>query len=143
MTTPTPAAPKAQTMGPGKFSIGTAGSALDLTAQVTNLRVVPSVDVGDATPTLSGVDLPGERTYTWTLQGTLIQDLTSQGMFDYTWANPGKSVPFSFVPSTAAGRSVTGTVIVDPLELGGDVKKKNTTTLEWGLVGTPVLGTAV
>lgn len=132
---------QAQTMGPGTFSIGSVGTPLDLTAQVTSLRVTPSAEAEDSLPTLSGETLAGERNYTWTVSGTLIQDLTEAGMFDYTWDNAGTQVPFSFTPSTDAGRSVTGNLIVDPLELGGDVKKKNTTDFEWTVVGTPVLGT--
>lgn len=131
---------KAQKMGPGLLSIGSVGTLLDLTAQVTNCRVVPSVNAEDATPTLSGESLPGERTYSWTLQATLIQDLTEAGMMDYTWSHKGQQVPFEFVPSTAAGRTVSGTVIVDPITIGGDVKKKNTADLEWEIVGDPVLG---
>ena len=131
---------RAQTMGPGTLTIGSVGSPLDLTAQVTNCRVVPSAESEDAVTTLSGESLAGERTYSWALSGTLIQDLTEDGMFDYTWANKGTEVPFTFTPSTAAGRTITGTVIVDPLELGGDVKAKNTTDFEWVVVGDPVLG---
>lgn len=132
---------KAQTMGPGTLTIGSVGSPLDLTAQVTACKVTPSADAEDSVTTLSGETLAGERSYTWALSGTLIQDLTEEGMFDYTWANKGSQVPFSFTPSTAAGRTITGTVIVDPLELGGDVKTKNTTDFEWVVVGDPVLGT--
>lgn len=131
---------KSQTMGPGTLTIGAVGTPLDLTSQVTACKVTPSAEAEDAIPTLSGETLAGERIYSWTLSATLIQDLTEAGMFDYTWDNKGTQVPFSFTPSTAAGRTVTGTVIVDPLEIGGDVKKKNTTDLEWEIVGDPVLG---
>jgi hypothetical protein len=127
-------------MGPGTFSIGLVGTPLDLTAQVTSLRVTPSAEAEDSLTTLSGETLAGERTYSWVVSGTLIQDLTEAGMYDYTWDNAGDEVPFTFTPSTAAGRSITGTVIVDPLEVGGDVKKKNTVDFEWVVVGTPTLG---
>lgn len=132
---------KAQTMGPGTFSIGAVGSPLDLTAQVTKCAIVPKASAEDPTPTLSGESLAGERTYAWTVSATVIQDLTEAGMFDYTWSHKGQQVPFEFVPSTAAGRTVSGIVTVDPIQLGGDVKKKNTSDLEWEIVGDPVLGT--
>jgi hypothetical protein len=131
---------QAQKMGPGTLSIGSIGSPLDLTAQVTACKVTPSVNKEDPTPTLSGETLAGDRTTTWKLGATLVQDLSTAGMFDYTWGNAGDEVPFTFTPSTAAGRTVTGNVIVDPLELGGDVGKKNTTELDWDIVGDPVLG---
>lgn len=131
---------KAQAMGPGKLSIGVVGTPLDLTAQVTKCLVVPKVDVEDATPTLSGESLDGARTYSWTLQFTVLQDMTASGMMDYTWTRKGQTVPFQFVPSTAAGRAVTGNVIIDPITVGGDVTKKNTADSEWQIVGDPVLG---
>lgn len=132
---------KSQTMGPGTLTIGEVGTPLDLTAQVKACKVTPSAESEDAVRTLSGESLAGQRTYTWALSATLIQDLTEEGMFDYTWGNAGTQVPFQFTPSTAAGRTVSGTVIVDPLELGGDVDAKNTTEFEWVIVGEPVLGT--
>ena len=61
-------------------------------------------------------------------------------MFDYTWTHKGTIVPFTFTPSTVAGRSVTGSCRVAPLNLGGDVKKKNTTDFKWTVIGDPVLG---
>ena len=128
------------TQGPGTFSVGSVGSPLDLTAQVTNLTVEFSEEVDDSVPTLSGESLEGEATYPATLTGTLIQDLTDAGMFDYTWTNKGSIVPFTFTPSTAVGRSVTGQVRIAPLNLGGDVKKKNTTDFTWTVIGDPVLG---
>jgi hypothetical protein len=135
---------RAQKLGPGLLTFGSAGTALDLTAQVTACRVTPTVNREDPTPTLDGGALPGETTYTWALKATLIQDLTDAGMFDYSWGSRGDEVPFEFTPSTAAGRTVTGTVIVDPLELGGDVgKKNNTTDLEWVIVGDPDLGSGL
>jgi hypothetical protein len=130
----------AQVMGPGTFTVGGVGTVIDLTAQVTSLKVTPSASAEDAIPTLSGETLAGERTYAWTVSGTLVQDLTADGMMDFTWSNAGEEHPFSFTPSTAAGRTITGVVVVDPLEVGGDVKKKNTVDFEWECVGTPVLG---
>jgi hypothetical protein len=131
---------KSNTLGPGTFSIGSVGTPLDLTAQVTNLRVEFSEDVEDSVPTLSGETLEGEASYPATLTGTLVQDLTEEGMFDYTWSNKGTIVPFTFTPSTAAGRTVTGSCRVAPLNLGGDVKVKNTTDFTWSIIGDPVLG---
>src|SRR4029079_4434835 len=95
----------AQVMGPGTFSIGSVGTPLDLTAQVTTLSVEFSEEVGDSVTPLSGESLEGEATYPATLTGTLIQDLTEDGMYDYTWTNKGAIVPFTFTPSTAVGRS--------------------------------------
>lgn len=127
-------------MGPGTFSIGGVGTPLDLTAQVTALTVEFSEEVEDAVWTLSNEALSGAASYPATLTGTLVQDLTEAGMFDYTWENKGAEVPFTFTPSTAAGRTVTGTVRVAPLNLGGTVRQKNTVDFTWAIIGDPVLG---
>jgi len=131
---------KSNVMGPGVFSIGEVGTPLDLTAQVTALTVEFSEEVEDSVPTLSGETLEGAASYPATLTGTLVQDLTEAGMFDYTWSNKGSIVPFTFTPSTAAGRTVSGDCRITPLNLGGDVRTKNTTEFTWAIIGDPVLG---
>ena len=70
----------AQTLGPGVFTIGSVGTPLDLTAQVTSLKVTPSTEAGDSVPTLSGETLDAEETTSWALSGSMIQDLTEDGM---------------------------------------------------------------
>lgn len=132
---------KTYTVGPGVLTIGEVGTPLDLSAQVKSVKVTPKVNKEDDTPVLSGATLEGDRTYDWTLSATLLQDLSDGGLIEYSWANAGTEVPFTFTPSTAAGKAVTGTLVVDPVELGGDAKTKPTSDVEWGIVGTPELGT--
>src|SRR5262245_12685512 len=126
-------------LGPGKLSIGSTGTEVDFTCQVTAATVEWSVDVGDDTPVLCGETVPGERTYTAALSGTLYQDLgLANGIVAYTWAHKGEEIPFEFEPSTTAGVSVTGTVILDPLSVGGDEAGANMTSdFEWAIVGEP------
>jgi hypothetical protein len=129
-------------LGPGTLSIGETGTLVDFTCQITGAVVEWSVDVGDDTPVLCGETVPGERTYSSTLSGTLYQDLgDAAGIVAYSWAHKGEEVPFTFVPSTAAADEVSGTVIVDPLSVGGDTAGENMTSdFEWTIVGEPVLG---
>jgi hypothetical protein len=128
-------------MGPGTLTIGETGEPVDFTSQVTKCTVKWAVNEEDATPVLSGEELEGEETHTASLTATLIQDLTEEGLVDYTWGNKGAQVPFTFVPSTAAGRAISGVVKVRPIDVGGDVKKRPTSDIEWPCVGEPVLGT--
>jgi hypothetical protein len=98
-------------------------------------------NAGDSVTTLSGDTVSGDREYSAQLTFTAYQDdLTAGGLVDYTWANAGAEVPFTFEPATTAGRAISGTLIVDPLDVGGDVSKKNTTDATWDCVGKPVLG---
>ena len=128
-------------LGPGLLTIGQTGTEVDFTCQITAATVEWSVDVGDDTPVLCGETVPGERTYSATLSGTLYQDLgDAAGIVAYSWAHKGEQVPFNFTPSTAAGDSVAGNVILDPLAIGGDTAGENMTSdFEWACVGDPVL----
>jgi hypothetical protein len=131
-------------LGPGLLEIGEVGTEVDFTCQVTGAVVEWSADVGDDTPVLCGETVPGERTYSSTLSGTLYQDLgLAGGIVEYSWAHKGEEVPFTFVPSTTAAKGVTGVVILDPLSVGGDTAGENMSSdFEWAIVGEPVLGTA-
>lgn|SRR5262245_41775049 len=130
-------------LGPGLLSIGATGTEVDFTCQVTAAHVDWNVDEGDDTKVLCGETVPGERTYSASLAGTVFQDLDAAGIVQFSWDNKGEEVPFKFVPNTAAAVSVEGSVIVDPLTVGGDEAGANMTSdFEWVIVGDPVLGPA-
>lgn len=132
---------KTYKLGPGELTIGETGSLLNLSCQLTKAQITWDKDAEDPQHVLCGDVVPGDVTYTAKLTGTVIQDLSADGMMDYTWTNKGEAVPFTFTPSTTAGRTVTGTVVIDPLDLGGDVKTKPSSDFEWDIVGEPSLGT--
>lgn len=128
------------TMGPGTLTVGDVGDVQAFSSQVTNVRVTPSVDTGDPINVLSGESVPGDRDETWTLAGTLVQDLGSvDGCVEWLFTNAGTSFPFTFIPSTAKGKQITGTVTVEAVEIGGDVKTKPTSDFEWAISGRPLL----
>lgn len=140
MTTPpaTPT-PTVRKLGPGVLTIGGPGAALDFSGVCTKASITWKVDQSDDVPTLSGATISGDRTYTATLEATVYQDdLTVGGLVDYSWAHKGTTVPFTFQPYSDS-REVTGELTIDPLDIGGDVKKKNTSDLKWGCVGEPDL----
>lgn len=131
-------------LGPGLLSIGATGTEVDFTCQVIGAQVEWSVDTEDDVPVLCGETVPGARTYSSVLSGSLFQDLgATESIVDYTWAHKGEEVPFTFVPNTAAAQQVAGTVILDPLTVGGDTAGDNMQSdFEWAIVGEPVLGAA-
>jgi hypothetical protein len=134
---------KSYTMKEGTLTLGSVGTSIDATAQVTEGAVEWSEDVEDSVPTLSGEELAGEATYTATLTGTVIQDLEDGGLTDFTWINKGKIVPFEFTPAAATGRTITGSVRLSPLKVGGSVKSKPTADFTWTCIGEPVLGASL
>ena len=131
-------------LGPGLLTIGEVGTEVDFTCQVTAAHVDWDVDEGDDTQVLCGETVPGERTYSSVLAGTLFQDLgVVNGIVAYSWTHKGEEVAFSFVPSTEAAQEVSGNLILDPLSVGGDEAGANMTSdFEWKIVGEPVLAAA-
>lgn len=128
--------------GPGLFKLGTAPGT-DYSCQVQSLGVISNKDVGDTIQTLCGDSVPGSIVYDFTLDGTVLQDLAiSTGLVKYSWTNQGVAVAFEFTPSTGAITKVTGTVIMDPLNIGtadGSVGDVLTSPFSWSCVGTPVV----
>lgn len=138
MTSPSsPVRRKIHTLGPGTLVLGSVGTQLDMSCQLTNTKISAEADAEDSEPTLCGDSIAGARTYAWTLSGTVFQDIEEDGVIDFTWKNAGVEMPFKFVPDMAGEASVTGRVTVDPLEFGGDVNVKNKSEFEWSIVGTP------
>lgn len=134
-------APTTYVLGPGTIQIGGVGDEVDFTAQLTGGTVSWDKDKEDDVPVLSGGVLAGDTTYTAAISGNVFQDLgAADGLVAFTWANKGTQQPFSFTPNTDLGTKVTGTVVIDPIDVGGDeVKKRPQSDFEWDFVGEPEL----
>lgn len=129
-------------LGPGTFTFGDTGTPLDASCQLANGVVAWDKDADDPITVLCGDVVPGSVDYTATMSGNLLQDLTEEdGLVSYTWAHKGEAVPFTFTPNTAAGATVTGTVVIDPLDVGSedDFGAVMTSDFEWDIVGEPIL----
>lgn len=133
---------KVSKLGPGSLIIGVdAATGLDLSCQVSKAKVEWEKDKEDDTPVLCGETVAGAADYKAKLTGTVLLDLSTDGMVDFTWANKGEQHPFTFIPSTADGKQVTGVLVVDPLDVGGEEVKKNMSVdFEWDCVGEPAFG---
>lgn len=125
--------------GPGTLTLGS--GPLDISAQVTSMSVEASEDVEteDDVDVLSGETLEGEDnvSYTFRLKGSLLQDLAAAGVVAWSWTNRGTSQPFTFVPNTVGDRQVQGNVRPVPIKIGGDVKQRATSDIDWAVLGTP------
>lgn len=127
---------KAQKLGPGSLKLGETGTDLDLSCQMTEVRITWDTDEGDSVSVLCGDTIPGDDTYTATLEGTVMQDFSAGGVIDYSWSNKGAVVPVEFVPTTG-NAEVRGRVKITPIDMGGEVNKKNDSDLSWVFVGEP------
>lgn len=125
--------------GPGTLTIGAVP--LDVSEQVTSctLQWEEKVDTIEAVDVLSGGQLPEEETasYKAKLVATFLQDtLATGGLVDYSWTNKGSSVAFKFIPAAANAKKITGTLRVMPIDVGGDVKARATSSVTFACVGT-------
>jgi hypothetical protein len=126
--------------GVGTFKLGTAPGT-DHSCQVQSMGVNIEKDEGDTITVLCGDSIPGSISYTYALEGTVLQDLAkTAGLVEYTWTNAGLPVEFEFTPSTSAVAKIAGTVIVDPLSVGtsdGEYGDVLTSDFSWTCVGKP------
>lgn len=126
--------------GPGTLTLGTAPGT-DFSCQVQSLGLNVDKDEGDAITVLCGDEVPGSVAYAYTLAGTLLQDLNTGGVVEYSWDNAGEAVEFTYVPATSeTALSVSGTVTVDPMSIGtsdGEFGDVLTSDVEWACVGKP------
>lgn len=130
---------KTYTMGPGSLVFGETASELEISCQITEGKISWSVDSEDDTPLLCGDVESGADDFTANLEATLYQDLGDDGIVEWSWTKKGQVVPFVFIPSTAAGKQITGSVKVRPLDVGGTPKTKPTSDIDWPCVGEPEL----
>jgi hypothetical protein len=132
-------------LGPGTLIFTLASVALDASCQVSACTVSWGKSKDDDVRMLCGDVKPGNTTYTATLAFTADQDLaaTVDGFVQWSWDNHGQVATFEFVPNTTAGKAVNGSVIVDPLDVGGDTGGDDMTSdATWDCVGEPTLAAA-
>lgn len=118
-------ADKIRTLGPGTLTIGETSGAKDFSADVTNVTLTPDTSTDDTINYLDGSSEAGAQTTTWTLEGNIKEDYSTDGLQAWCLTNAGKTMPFTFVPSTAGTLQLTGDVTIAPVAFGGDVKSKN------------------
>jgi hypothetical protein len=126
-------------LGPGTLSIGATGSEIDVSCLINNAVIAAEKDQGDSTTKLCGTVRPGAVTYTYTLGGNTDTDISDPaGLFALSHDVPGSEQAFTFTPSTEAGTEAAGTLIIDPLDFGGDeTGQPMTSDFEFALVGEP------
>lgn len=133
-------------LGPGELTIGATGTPIDVSCLINNATIAASKDQGDSVTKLCGTVKPGATTYTYALSGNIDTDVALEsGIFALSQSNPGEEFDFVFTPNNeftapaTAGTTATGTLIIDPLDFGGDTMGETMTSdFEFAIVGVPV-----
>lgn len=121
-------------LGPGTLTL----AATDFSTQASAVRLTPSVNSEDGTPTLATPEPPPLTTVDWALNIDAIQDFeNATGLVNYLMDNALDEVAFAWTPSTPDGTIYSGTVQIVPIEIGGDVAVQVVTSVELPLVGQP------
>jgi hypothetical protein len=114
-------------LGPGELTIGATGSEIDVSCLINNATIAASKDQGDSQTKLCGTVKPGATTYTFALSGNVdIDAATSSGLFALSQDEAGSQQAFVFTPNNelvaplTAATSAAGTLVIDPLDFGGD-----------------------
>lgn len=130
--------------GPGTFSLGPVDTPIiDASCQVSSLTVEWDNDQEDDINVLCGDTVSGGTTFTASVNGTILQDLdkdAATGLVYYSWDHKGETVAFTFVPNSDIGATVSGSLVLTPLTVGGDEYGTTMTSeFEWACVGEPTL----
>ena len=120
--------------GPGTLTLAT----FDFATVASAVRLTPSVDSTDGTPTLAVPDPAPDSDVSWALNIDAIQDFEDPaGLVNYLMDNALDEVAFEWTPITADGTIYSGTVQIIPMEIGGDVGVQIVTSVELPVVGVP------
>lgn len=133
---------KTTKIGPGELTIGDSGSLMQFSSQAKSVELEPSVETSDPFYVLSGEQSEGDRTESWALKGEFVQDFgAADSTTEWLFEHRGERHPFTFTPSTATGRQVTGELIVEAITIGGEANTKPSSDFEFVVIGEPVIGT--
>lgn len=132
---------KVTRFGPGTLTLGETATPIDISCQLISAAIEWDKDKDDDETVLCGDVVPGATTYTAQLTGEMFQDVAdAAGILFYSWEHKGETVPFTFVPNTAAGTEASGNVTLDPITFGSDEPKANMRSdFTWDIVGEPTL----
>lgn len=124
----------AEKLGPGQLTFGETATESEWGAQVTACAIEPETDEGDTLNFLDGSE-ESDETDSYTLTGTLAQTYDVDSLLVWAKENAGTQMPFTFRPRSDRPLTVTGTVTIRALKIGGDVKTKNTSDFSFVGVG--------
>ncbi len=129
----------------GTLTFGDVATANNFQAQITNLVIEQQDgDSDDTVVTLSGDSVGGGTSPgAWHATGTMIQDFDQSGgvgMQQWSYENRGTDQPFTFTPNDkATSPSITGTIGVKFLGIGGDTNTRVTRDFDWAIPGEPTV----
>ena len=126
--------------GVGTLKLGPASPPVnEFGHQAAAVRLTPSAESEDGTPTLATPAPAPLTTISWALNIDAIQDFEEpMGIVNYLMDNKLAEHFFEWVPKTSELTKYSGKVQIIPMEIGGDVAVQVVTSVELPVVGVPV-----
>src|SRR5262245_14495771 len=93
-------------LGPGLLKIGDDTIGTDMSCQLSAAWIKFDKDKEDDTEVLCGDTVAGAVTYTGKLSGTVLVDLSTGGLVEFTWTHAGEQFPFLWVPNNPAAKQI-------------------------------------
>lgn len=128
----------------GTLKLGPTASALDVSCQITNVRITSAYsDDGDPVTTLCGDTKPAPRKLDGhKLEGTIVQDFNepaADGVVAWMWAHDLEVMAYEYTPNDSGAPVITGTVQIEIAAetFGGDVNARLTSDFVWNLQEKP------
>lgn len=116
----------------------------DVSCAPSSVAVTPSSSTtaaGDSLEVLCGLKFAGDSgqdNNEATLDLTIVSDFLKAGIVQWSWKHAGENMHFEWIPnsspdSPATATSVTwkGTVLVQPIQVGGEVNTRLTPSVSW------------
>ena len=127
-------------IGPGTLTIGSDAALTSFASKCTSAKLVPSVKNGDKLNLLDGSQEAGDRTESFTLEGKFLQDFgQADSKTEWLFTHRGEQHPFEYRPNNQASKSIIGTLVVEAIEIGGDVATKPVSDFSFEVIGEPEL----
>lgn len=132
-----------QTLGPGVLKFGETGSEREFSSATTKTEFSPEVKTEDAVALLDGSHHQPTGEWGGTISGTFYQEYGAAGLIAWCFEHAGELMPFVFTPRSGTGLiTFSGQCTIQPVKVGGDVLKENTTDFSFTIVGKPDMTTA-
>lgn len=130
--------------GPGTLKFGETGTEIDVSCQVNSLTISAAKEQGETVTKLCGTQRTPAATYTYSMAGNIDLDATDPaGLWALSQTAPGSTVPFVFVPNTDADVEAAGSILIDPMDFGGEEYGADMASdIEWPLTGPPTYSIA-
>lgn len=126
---------KSNRLGPGSLKFGATGDEVEFAVGVRECTVEPETEEGDEMYVLSGDSISEGDEDSYVLTGSILQSYDVDSFILWAHTNHGTDVPFKFTPDNDKDFSVTGTVRVRRVAIGGEVKERNTSDFEFKGIG--------